>query len=395
MKSMQVVLSTIGRFHNIDLARQLHKRGFLKRVFTGYPRCKLRHEDLPADIITTFPWLHAPLMALNPHNEWLKKVFSWQDNRWFDRFVAANMPECDLLHGLSETTLCSGMRAKKLGAKYILDRGSSHVRFQDELLREEYESYGLRRDGADPRAIEVQEAEYELADAITVPSGFARNTFPAWGVPLHKVHCIPYGVDLSRYRPVSSPQSGTFQVLFAGRLSVRKGIRYLLESFERLRHPAKRLVLAGGVDPRVEPFLAKVRQRDDVFFAGHVPRVKLVRLMSESHVLVLPSVEDGFGLVQSQALACGCPVIASLNTGAQDLFENGVEGYHVPIRNVDAIVENLQKLADDPDLQAAMSSRALALVQRLGGWDRYGELASKIFASVLEARGAMAVGSAG
>ena len=395
MKAMQVVLSTIGRFHTFDLARQMHQRGFLKKVFSGYPRCKLRQEDLPADSITTFPWLHAPLMVLNPASERLRNALSFQDALWFDRFVAANMPDCDLFSGLSGSALRSGARAKKLGAKYICERCSSHVRFQDEVLHEEYERYRLRFVGASPRAIESQEAEYELADAITLPSAFARSTFLARGVPSHKVHCIPWGVDLRRFRPVSSPQPGRFQVLFAGNISVRKGIRYLLESFERLRHPAKRLVLAGGVDPQLDPFLAKARQRDDVFFAGHLAQIKLARLMSESHVLVLPSIEDGFGMVLSQALACGCPVIASVNTGAQDLFENGVEGYHVPIRNVDAILEHLQKLADDPELQAAMSSRALALVQRLGGWDRYGELVSKIFESILETTEVMAVGSAG
>jgi glycosyltransferase involved in cell wall biosynthesis len=95
--------------------------------------------------------------------------------------------------------------------------------------------------------------------------------------------------------------------------------------------------------------------------------------MSRSHALVLPSIEDGFGLVLSEAMACGCPPIASNNTGAEDLFTDGVEGFLVPIRDPAAITARLQQLADSPELQRRMSAAALARVRSLGGWTDYGD----------------------
>jgi alpha-maltose-1-phosphate synthase len=77
-------------------------------------------------------------------------------------------------------------------------------------------------------------------------------------------------------------------------------------------------------------------------------------------------------LVQGQALACGCPVICSTNTGGEDLFTDGVEGFIVPIRDVGALTERMQQLADDPALQSRMSEAALRRVQSLGGWSDYG-----------------------
>ena len=68
-------------------------------------------------------------------------------------------------------------------------------------------------------------------------------------------------------------------------------------------------------------------------FLGVVGQERLAELMSTSHVMVLPSIEEGLALVQGQAMACGCPVIASTNTGAEDLFTDGVEGFVVPIRD--------------------------------------------------------------
>jgi glycosyltransferase involved in cell wall biosynthesis len=96
--------------------------------------------------------------------------------------------------------------------------------------------------------------------------------------------------------------------------------------------------------------------------------------MSRSHVLALASVEEGLALVQGQAMACGCPVVATMATGAEDLFTDGVEGFIVPDRDAAALAGRLQQLADDPALRGRMSAAALARVKHLGGWDRYGEL---------------------
>jgi len=95
--------------------------------------------------------------------------------------------------------------------------------------------------------------------------------------------------------------------------------------------------------------------------------------MSRSHVLALPSVEEGLALVQGQAMACGCPVVATADTGAEDLFTDGVEGFILPARDTDALADRLQLIADDPALRAQMSAAALARVKILGGWDNYGD----------------------
>jgi alpha-maltose-1-phosphate synthase len=122
----------------------------------------------------------------------------------------------------------------------------------------------------------------------------------------------------------------------------------------------------------------------DIKVFGHMPQTELKNIMSLSHVLVLPSVQDGFGMVMAQAMACGCPVIASTNTGGEDLFTHGDEGFIVPIRDVKALTERLQQLADNPDQRAKMAERALARVQTLGGWQGYGEKAMAIYAEVLQ-----------
>jgi len=89
--------------------------------------------------------------------------------------------------------------------------------------------------------------------------------------------------------------------------------------------------------------------------------------------MVLPSIEEGLALVQGQALACGCPVLSSTNTGGEDLFTDGIEGFIVPIRDPEALTARMQQLADDPALQSRMSEAALRRVRSLGGWSDYGD----------------------
>jgi glycosyltransferase involved in cell wall biosynthesis len=161
-------------------------------------------------------------------------------------------------------------------------------------------------------------------------------------------------------------------VLFAGQISLRKGIPYLLEAFARLQHPGKHLTLAGSVQDDVRQLLAKL-PTEHVTFAGNLPQPELAARMTRSHVLALASVEEGLALVQGQAMACGCPVVATTATGAEDLFANGVEGFIVPDRDTTAFADRLQQLADNPALRERMGATALERVKTLGGWGDYGE----------------------
>lgn len=385
---MQVALSVIGKFHTFDLARELHQRGMLAGIFSGYPRFKLRHEQLPDALIHTFPWLRAPYMAL-ARKDWLGARFMQRIERWsyatFDRHTARHLPACDVFVGLSGAALHSGRQARQQGARYVCDRGSSHIRQQHALLDEEHAIWGLHNQSTAPHTIEQEEAEYAEADCITVPSRFSANTFIAQGVPAHKVRCLPYGVNLSDFRPAGQPQTGRFDILFAGGASLRKGVPYLLKAFQRFQHPHKRLSFAGSFPTDLISHMRTAGLwSEGIELLGHLDWHALRERMSTSHTLVLPSIEDGFGLVMAQAMACGCPVIASEHTGANELFIDGDAGYIVPIRRADLLADRLQQLADDPALRDAMGQRALKVVQSVGGWQRYGDEAVSIYASLLQ-----------
>jgi alpha-maltose-1-phosphate synthase len=383
---MKVVLSTPAKFHTFDLARELHSHGALQAVFSGYPHFKLKNEAIPSNLIHTFPWIQVPYMAF-PWRHQLPKSIVWQ---WelmtavpLDAWIARNLPPCDVYVGLSGSSLRAGKKAHQLGARYVCDRGSAHIRVQDTLLREEHQIWGMPYAGIDPRTIAREEAEYAEADCVTIPSTFAYRSFVDQGVAPEKLRLLPYGVNLSRFEPVATPATDRFDILYVGAMSLQKGVQYLVRAYQKLQHSNKSLTFVGTPS---EALMSILKQRgfwsDDISVLGHMPQAELKTVMSKSHVMVLPSIQDGFGMVMAQAMACGCPVIASCHTGAEDLFTDGKEGYIVPIRDMDSLAQRLQTLADNPQIRAEMGRQALTRVKSVGGWRQYGEQAMRIYEGI-------------
>lgn len=381
---LRVVVSTIGRFHSFDLARQLQRFDSLACIFSGYPRFKLRTTGVDPARIRTFPWIQTPYMALlrfRLFQRHLARAWEHQAHLRHDRHVAANLPDCDLVSVLSGSGLRTGRAAIARGAVYVCDRGSSHIRYQDRILREEHARLGLPWPGVDPRVIEAEQAEYELADAITVPSTFVRDSFIAEGVAPEKLILAPYGVETAVFRR-DRPRDGEFRVLFVGQLSVRKGLHTLLEAMAVARLPQVRLVLVGGALEHTAELLRRFPVAN-IECRGHLPRSEVIAEMSRASVQVMPSVEEGLAVSMAQGMACGCPLIATTNTGASNLFTDGVEGFIVPIRDPAVLADRIGRLYHDPALLERMSCAAEARVQALGGWNHYGETVHRAFTTLV------------
>lgn len=372
---MRIVQAVFGVFHHFELARELERRGHLKTIYSTWPWARLKREGLDHRKVETFPWFHTTEMLLGRagiNSTWIRDPLGYANALAFDEWTLRRIPPCDAFIAISGAGLKTGQMVQQRGGKFICDRGSSHQRYQEQLVSSEYRRWGVDLPVSDIRDTLREEQIYEIADAITVPSRFAARSFLESGVPAEKLHVIPYGVRLERFSRTGEPPTDRFQVLFAGSVGLRKGVPYLLEAFATLRHPAKRLRIAGAIHPDIKGVLDRL-PRENVEFLGPVKQDRMAELMSTSHVMVLPSIEEGLALVQGQALACGCPVLCSTNTGGEDLFTDSVEGFIVPIRDIPALAERMQQIADDPALQSRMSEAALRRVQSLGGWEEYGD----------------------
>ena len=387
---MKVTQITPGRFHHFHLARQMEKHGLLDKLYTGYPRFKLKDEQgIPHEKISTFPWIQAPYMkrsvlGLNKYDR-LNKEWAWLRVQTLDRYASKYIKNKGLLIALSSNGLYSGKKIQSLGGVHICDRGSSHVVFQNEILAEEYKRWGFQWKGIDERIIEKEQQEYEQADYITIPSDFVRNSFIEKGVERSKLVKIPYGARLDRFEKVGEPHKNKFSVLWVGAVSLRKGFMSALNAFNSFEHPNKEFIVIGNISQEIRDLLAD-KNFEKVIFKGNVPNAELLEYYSTSDVFLLTSLEEGLAMVQGEALACGCPVIATPNTGSQDLITHGKDGFIVPIRDEKAILESFQKLVDTPGLREEMSENAIIKVKSLGGWDTYGNEFKSLIERIIHKR---------
>ncbi|MCK6079043.1 glycosyltransferase family 4 protein [Microbacterium sp. EYE_5] len=229
--------------------------------------------------------------------------------------------------------------------------------------------------------VRLLEREIDMADLIVTPSTFAARSFegrgwtkPVVGVPLG---CGVPDAEL----PVRSDARGKLRVLFAGQFNQRKGASYLLEAFRAVASPGDELWIAGRVPSDLLPLLSATR---GVRVLGALPQAELRRRMASADVLVLPTLADGFGLVISEAMSVGTPVITTPHSGGPDVITHGMDGLIVPPRDSSALADALALLRDAP-LRLKLSSNAARTAARRS-WDVYGD---ELLGAIEAARGAI------
>jgi glycosyltransferase involved in cell wall biosynthesis len=304
--------------------------------------------------------------------------------RAFGAWLGRVLQPADVVHVLSGFGLEAHRVAKQRGSLTVCDRGSAHIAVQDRVLAQEHARWNIPYTPIPAAIVERELAEYELCDLIFVPSSFAAGTFVDEGVAADKIRTVPFGVDAG-FTPTPRTDDDAFRVLFAGAISLNKGVGYLLEAAASLTAIPAEVWLMG---PRAAETNALLRDiPGNTRYLGMVPRDKLPATMSSGSVFVLPSVSEGLALVIAQAMACGLPVIATPDSGAEELMTDGVEGFIVPACDADALAEKVIELYEKPDLRAQMSRAAMAKIESLGGWERYGNAALAQYMDALGSAG--------
>ena len=196
--------------------------------------------------------------------------------------------------------------------------------------------------------------EMSLADRLIVHSAHSLRSLAAAGFDISRGRVVPPAFTPSGLgRPRTLLPGRPLRVLFVGYVNLAKGFHVLAEAVRELGSDVALTVVGGRQLP--PSYLRQVAP--DVQFTGHVAQAEVARRMAEADVLVFPTLSDGFGLVQLEAMAQGLPVIATSACG--EVVRDGVDGFVVPSGESAPLVARLQRLRREPDLYAAMSRAAL------------------------------------
>ena len=255
--------------------------------------------------------------------------------------------------------------ARHFGLARLYDLPIGYWRAFDALCSEERDAEPAWADtliGTLDSPAKRERKECELADAtrILVASTYTARTLALHRGPLAPVVTVPYGAPPVHQGARSWSSDGPLRALFVGSLSQRKGISYLFQAIERLAPHVTLTVIGARTRPCAALDQALARHR-------HIPSLPHAGIhaeMRQHDVLLFPSLFEGFGLVITEAMSQGLPVITTPHTAGPDLIEHGVDGFIVPIRGVQAMGEALELLRGDRALLRHMGTAALATAAR-------------------------------
>lgn len=348
-----------------NISSRLHQKIPLKRIIALTLNKKVCD---PKDVSTLF--LFGGLLEKCP-SQILK------DNI-FDLYASLKIEKCDVFHGWSDQALFSIRKAKHFNAVTVVERASTHILKQKRLIDDGYKKYGVRKQAIPSAVINKCLKEFQEVDYICVPSTFAYESFLEYGVDKRKMILLPYGVDLERFTP-GRKKDEIFRVLYVGLLSFRKGVQHLLAAWSKLGLKNAQLVLAGPTLGEFKGVFTRYANLSNIKYVGFAKDI--VSLYRESSILVLPSIEDGFGLVVLEAMASGIPALVSQNVGAKDCLTDAEDGFIVPAQDTDAIIERIDYLYRNQQKLKEMGQAARLKAQGYP-WEKTADNLANIYSQI-------------
>ena len=368
---LSVTLSHSGKQHSYHVAQGLKELGMLDKFYTSsYITQPFLQEYFLKKGNTFFtrrfqPGLAAPFVKarwdfelkeiiyrkLYGKTEKTQNAVYYRDVN-FDKYIAKLLPRqsSNAFWGFQGSAHQSLLAAKQANKLAIVELATAHVKASVEILGEEAKLHPDFADSLDnlvfPDFYQKRlEEEPHIADLCIAASAFTKQTMLADGIAEDKIITLPLGFDMDYvpYQPSVKPgfESKPLRLLYAGTLTQRKGIKYLLNVMQQLKSENITLTCIGGIQGSGDGLKAY----NGLF--THIPAVsqlEMFKLYQEYDALVLPTVFEGFGLVIVEAMAAGLPVITTPHSIGPELISNSENGYIVPIRNENALLEAIVSL---------------------------------------------------
>lgn len=300
-------------------------------------------------------------------------------------FVRSTRQRIDIFHGWPLGSEKSLIAANVRGIPTILENCNSHIMNICERVEREYKELGLRdvpKYLRDRRWTARHEMEYQNADYLACPSCFVVRSFIDRGYSAPKIKMTQYGYDKGVMSPGSQGSMPGFNVLFLGNGEPRKGLHYLLAAWSAADLPAgAQLSIAGRMEPEYRGIIERYIKNETIFFLGF--QANPINILKNSHVLVLPSIEEGSALVTYEARAAGCVVLASDATGAIGQEGEGIL-FHRP-GDTQTLTRQLELLAGDGTQYCRIRASGLALLDMLS-WETCGRTLHQVYLEAIGRR---------
>ncbi len=290
----------------LDLARELNQNGFDVKFYSYVPRKRAKKFGMDPKCVVSFFWVLFPFLALEhytKHAKWAVNLRRWA----LDSLCLLFMRRCDIIISMSGEFNRSNRKVKRLGGYVIIERGSKHILEQKRILESIPSQKG--KIVINQSNIDREVSDYNIADYISIAAQHVKDSFIKYGFPEEKLYVNPYGVELSMFKPLPAINK-EYDVIMTGTWSFQKGCDLITSAFV---NTDVKVLHVGGIGDCEFPIASNFVHVDKV------DQSDLVYFYNLAKVFVMPSRQDGFGMVYSQAMACNLPIVGSIDSGAPDL----------------------------------------------------------------------------
>lgn len=346
------------------------------------------HKPLPdkVKVLTTLSWgklrisykLFGTVRALLLHDRIVAKRIVKEKGKY------------DVIHVWPSAALETIKAANRVGIPTVLERPNAHTRYAYEAVQNECKRLGVPLPSDNEyslkkkkNVLEREEEEFRLSYRIVCPSEFTRKSFLDQGYAPEKLVRHFRGVDEKRYYPDKRETAKVldFKMLFVGACAVRKGVHFALEAW--LQSPAHRngtFMIAGEFLPAYAEKLSDMLSHPSVKVLGE--RNDVPELMRSSDILVLPSIEEGFGKVCTEAMSSGCvPLVSEACTDLCRHMENAL--VH-PVGDVKSLEQHITTLYEDRVLLNDLREEGLRTVPMIT-WESSSRRLMQVYQETIDA----------
>jgi len=224
-----------------------------------------------------------------------------------------------------------------------------------------------------------------------VISESTRDDLVARGYAADRISVVHCGIDRARYHPDPAvAKTAAPSLVYVGRIKRYKAVDHAIRALPlvRRRFPDATLTIVGDGDgmPALRALTDSLGLTQAVRFAGFVPHAEKVRLLQSAHVVVNPSVKEGWGLTNVEANACGTVCVAADAPGIRDSVRDGETGFLYPWGDVEALAARVVDVLAHPERRAAMERAALAWAASLT-WESCGAATLRLVERIVGAHG--------
>lgn len=346
-----------------------HNNFFVSYLLKLFPSFKAKFKnryfsEIPLAKIKLYPWKELcrvlAVKFLTLKNTDL--IWEWAEIN-FDKWASRQI-NCDvkILHCYEHAALFSFKKAKNLGCFKILEQTSQHYNFYERMIKEQFANYpNLKSEYNEHISGDIMSRrnnrkaeEHHLADLIICNSTFTEKSLIAEGISESKIIKIPLAYPNVSDNYLNRNISDTFTFICVGSISLTKGTHILIDTWRNFfsECPGAKLILAGS-NSLPNNFLQDLPV--NIELTGFLNKTELDIIYKKADLLVFPTLGDGFGMVITEAMAKGLPVLTTDNSAGYDLIENDIDGFIIEAGDADALAKKMLWIMNNKSVLLKMS----------------------------------------